>query len=37
VAPGDKLIFLDEQAGWYKVELENGKVGWVSGEYATKE
>jgi hypothetical protein len=37
VKVGDKLIFLDVQAGWYKVQLESGKVGWISSQYATKE
>lgn len=37
VAPGDKLIFVDENDDWYQVELETGEVGWVSKEYSSKE
>jgi hypothetical protein len=37
VKPGDKLPFLDEQNGWYKVTLENGSIGWISKDNSTKE
>ena len=37
VNPGDKLIYLDENDGWYQVKLESGETGWVSKEYSTKE
>lgn len=37
VKSGDKLPFLDEQDGWYKVTLEDGTVGWVSMKYSNKE
>lgn len=30
---GTKVTILDEQNGWYKVKLSNGKVGWVSSGY----
>jgi hypothetical protein len=35
--PGDKLPFLDEQKGWYKVSLEDGREGWVSAQYSSKQ
>lgn len=34
---GDKLPFVDEQNGWYKVQLEDGTEGWVSKEYSAKQ
>lgn len=37
VAPGDKLLFLDEQDGWYKVRLEDEREGWISKQYSSKE
>jgi hypothetical protein len=37
VKPGDKFILLDEDSGWYKIEYEKGKDGWVSSQYATKQ
>ena len=37
VSPGDKLNLLEEKDGWFKVELEDGKIGWVSAAYATKQ
>jgi|GEM_PF-262608 len=30
---GDKVKILGEEDGWYKIETENGQVGFVSGEY----
>lgn len=37
VHAGDKLIYLDENLSWYKVEIESGEVGWVSKTYSTKQ
>lgn len=37
VKPGDKFLQLDEQNGWYKINYEDGKEGWISGEYVTKQ
>lgn len=36
VLPGDKLKYLEEQEDWYKVELDDGKIGWISSLYAQK-
>jgi len=36
VKPGEKYPYLDEDKGWYKIEYEEGKEGWVSGRYAEK-
>ncbi len=36
VAPGDTLDLLDEQTGWYKVQLPNNQTGFVSTSYAKK-
>ncbi len=32
----DTVKLLSSSNGWYKVELSNGKTGWVSGQYITK-
>lgn len=34
--PGDKVPYLDEKSGWYKINYESDKEGWVSGKYAEK-
>lgn len=36
VDPGDKFPLLDEELGWYKIEYEREKSGWISGRYAEK-
>lgn len=36
VDPGGKYPFLEEENGWYKIEYEEGKKGWISGQYAQK-
>lgn len=36
VNPGEKYPFLEEKSGWYKIEYETGKEGWISGKYAEK-
>lgn len=36
VNPGEEYKLLDEQNGWYQIELEDGKEGWISGTYADK-
>ena len=35
VSPGETYDVLGEQDGWYKIEYEPGKFGWVSGSYVT--
>lgn len=37
VKPGEKYPFLEETEGWFKIEYEEGKEGWVSSTYAEKE
>lgn len=32
--PGDKVEFLEEKEGWFKVLYSDGKEGWVSQRYA---
>ncbi|NOY89248.1 MAG: PEGA domain-containing protein [FCB group bacterium] len=34
VNPGDKFKYLEEKSGWYKIEYEKGKTGWISSNYA---
>lgn len=36
VYPGEMYSLLDEESGWYKIEYQKGKDGWVSGQYAEK-
>lgn len=36
VQPGEKFPFLDERSGWFQIEYEAGKSGWISGRYAQK-
>lgn len=37
VKPGTSFSVIDQESGWYKIEYEKGKEGWVSGEYTTKQ
>lgn len=37
VNPKDTFAVLDEQDGWYLIEYEKDKKGWVSGQYAEKQ
>jgi len=36
VNPGDQFDLLEEDKGWYKIEYEKGKQGWVYSQYASK-
>lgn len=36
VNPGDSFPLLDEQTGWFKIKLPDGKEGWISNQYASK-
>lgn len=38
VEPGEKypLIQTDEKTGWFEIEYEEGKEGWISNQYARK-
>lgn len=36
VKPGEIYPLIEEQGGWYKIALKDGKEGWVSGSYAEK-
>lgn len=33
VNPGDTFDVLEEKAGWYKIEYEDGADGWISSQY----
>ena len=33
---GQQFPLLSEQSGWYQIEYETGKKGWISGKYAEK-
>ena len=36
VKPGEEYPYVEESNGWYKIEYETGKTGWISGDYAQK-
>lgn len=36
VNDGESFPLKDEQSGWYKIEYDTGKTGWISGKYAEK-
>ena len=36
VDTGEKFPLVDTQSGWYQIEYETGKNGWISGKYAEK-
>ena len=36
VNPGEKYTLLEEKDGWFQIEYEEGKNGWISGQYAEK-
>lgn len=33
---GQSFPLIDEKSGWYQIEYETGKKGWISGKYAEK-
>lgn len=37
VNPGEKFDLVSEQADWFEIKLPDGKTGWISSEYASKE
>lgn len=37
VKPGDSFPYVDEQDGWYEIQLSDGSNGWVSTQYANKQ
>lgn len=37
VKPGDTYDLVSEQDGWYEITLSDGKTGWVSTSYASKQ
>jgi len=37
VNPGESYLFVDENASWFQIELEDGTLGWVSKQYASLE
>lgn len=37
VSPGDSFPLLSEQPGWFEILLPDGKKGWVSNQYASKQ
>lgn len=37
VKPGETYSLLDENDGWYKIQIDNKTSGWISSQYAKKE
>ena len=37
VNPGDTFDLLDEKNNWFQIKLNDGKLGWVSSDYAEKQ
>jgi hypothetical protein len=36
VNDGEQFPLTDEQSGWYEIEYDTAKTGWISGQYAEK-
>lgn len=36
VNDGESFPLKDEQSGWYQIEYDTAKLGWISGQYAEK-
>lgn len=36
VNTGEVFLYLDEESGWFKIEYQQGKTGWISSQYAQK-
>ena len=34
VDTGKTFAYFEEQSGWYQIEYEKGKKGWISAQYA---
>ncbi|QQG40875.1 MAG: PEGA domain-containing protein [Candidatus Levyibacteriota bacterium] len=37
VNPGETYDLVEEKEGWFSIKLKDGKVGWVSNQYAKKQ
>lgn len=37
VTPGDSFDLISEKEGWYQIKLKDGKMGWISSQYAQKQ
>ncbi|MBI2430631.1 MAG: PEGA domain-containing protein [Candidatus Levybacteria bacterium] len=37
VTPGETFDLVEEKEGWFSIRLTDGKVGWVSSQYARKQ
>lgn len=37
VLPGETFSLIEESNGWYKIQLKNGSLGWVSSQFAQKQ
>lgn len=37
VSPGETYELIDEMTNWYEIKLSDGKLGWISSQYAKKQ
>lgn len=37
VNPGEKYPLIDQQTGWFEINLSDGRTGWISSQYAKKQ
>lgn len=37
VHPGDNFVPIEEKENWFQIELQDGVIGWIYGEYVTKD
>lgn len=36
VSPSERVEVVSEQTGWFEIKLKDGKIGWISSQYAAK-
>lgn len=37
IKPGDSYDLIEEKDNWFKIKLQDGRIGWISSSYATKQ
>lgn len=37
VTPGESFDLVDEQTGWFEIKLKDGRAGWISSQYASRQ
>lgn len=36
IHPGEEYVFIEESGGWYKIQIDALKTGWITSQYAKK-